>query len=166
VNGFYTLNKTVSFFGNGFYLFNPRDQNGTSNTLGRDVSGTPAGAASIAVGATVNSVPDAFLLRGGANFTFNALMAWAGLRFEGSPVYDAFGGSHGIRRAGYGVSIEPGLSYSFGKTTLFTFVPIPIYKTLKTTAPDKAIAAIVGTPAASPGGLVNGLVFLGASFRF
>jgi hypothetical protein len=161
VNGFYTLNKTISFFGNGFYLFNPRDQNGTSNLLGR-----PAAPGVVEAGADVNSVPDAFLLRGGANFTMRALTAWAGVRFEGSPVYDAFGESNGIRRAGYGVSVEPGLSYSIRKTTLFTFIPIPIYKTLKTTAADKAVSSITGNPAASPGGMVNGLVFLGASITF
>ena len=161
VNGFYTINKMITLFGNGFYLFNPRDQNGTSNLLGRPPMPGVAQA-----GADVNSVPDAFLVRGGANFTFRTLSAWAGLRFEGVPVYDAIGDSHGQRRAGYGVSVEPGLSYTFRKTTLFTFVPIPIYKTLKVTAADKAVAAITGNPAASPGGLVNGLVFLGASFSF
>jgi hypothetical protein len=161
VNGFYTLNKTISFFGNGFYLFNPRDQNGTSSLIGRD-----PGPGVVEVGANVISVPDAFLLRGGANFTMRTLSAWAGIRFEGVPVYDAIGESHGVRRAGYAVSVEPGLSYSFRKTTLFTFVPIPIYKTLKTTAADKAVANFNGTPAASPGGMVNGLVFLGATFSF
>lgn len=161
VNGFYTLSKTVTFFGNAFYLFSPRDQNGTSNTLGRDPS-----LAQLQAGANVNSVPDAFLIRGGANFTMRAFAAWAGLRVEGSPVYDAIGASHGQRRAGYGVSIEPGLSYTFRRTSLFTFVPIPIYKTLKTTAADKAVSSITGLPAASPGGMVNALVFLGASFRF
>ena len=166
VNGFYTINKMITLFGNGFYLFNPRDQNGTSNTLGRDISGTPIGDATLKVGADRNSVTDAFLLRGGANFTMRTLSAWAGLRFEGVPVYDAIGESHGGRRAGYAVSVEPGLSYTFRRTTLFTFVPIPIYKTLKITAPDKEIAAIIGKPPASPGGMVNGLVFLGASFAF
>ncbi|HEX6891570.1 MAG TPA: hypothetical protein VF141_12760 [Chryseolinea sp.] len=161
LSGFYTLSKMFTLFGNGFYLFNPRDQNGTSNLLGRQ-----AAPGVVDAGADVNSVPDAFLLRGGANFTMRAFSAWAGIRFEGVPVYDAIGASHGIRRAGYGVSVEPGLSYSFRKTTLFTFIPIPIYKTLKTTAADKAVSAITGNPAVSPGGMVNGLVFLGASFSF
>lgn len=161
VNGFYTVNKTITLFGNGFYLFNPRDQNGTSNLLG-----LPPRPGVVEAGADVNSVPDAFLVRGGANFTMRALAVWAGLRFEGSPVYDAIGESHGIRRAGYAVSVEPGLTYSFGKTSIFAFVPIPIYQTLKVTAADKAVAAITGQPAASPGGLVNALVFFGASFSF
>ena len=161
VNGFYTVNSTLALYGNAFYLFNPRDQNGTSNTIGRDPSPAQKEA-----GADVNSVPDAFLVRGGANYSIKALAVWAGLRFEGVPVYDALGANHGIRRAGYGFSVEPGLTYTIGKTSLFTFVPIPIYQTLKTTAADKAVAAINGTPATSPGGLVNALVFFGASFSF
>jgi hypothetical protein len=160
LNGFFTLNKTISFFGNGFYLFNPRDQNGTNGTLGR-----PASNALKEAGGDVNSVPDAFLLRGGANFAFNNLVLWGGIRFEGSPVYDAFGASNGQRRAGYAVSIEPGLNYTLGKTTLFTFVPIPLYKTLKQTVPDKIITNNTGVYSPSPGGMVNYLIFFGASFR-
>ncbi len=166
IGGFYTLNKAISFFGNGFYLFNPRDQNGVSNTLGRDPLTSPAGVAAQEAGATVNSVPDAFRLRGGANFTMRSLMAWAGIRFEGVPVYDAIGGSHGQRRAGYAVSVEPGFSYTLGKkTTLFAYVPIPIYKTLKQTAADKAISDILGVYTPSPGGMVDALVFFGATFK-
>ena len=93
------------------------------------------------------------------------LSLWGGIRFEGVPVYDAFGGSNGQRRAGYGVSVEPGVNYRFKKSTIFAFVPIPIYKTLKQTTADKKISQITGTNAPSVGGMVNYLIFFGAMFQ-
>ena len=160
LNAFYTLSKTISLYANGFYLFNPRDQTGVSSTMGRAPTEVQKEA-----GIDVISVPDAFLFRGGANFTMSKWLLWGGIRFEGSPVYDAFGGSNGQRRAGYAVSIEPGLNYKFKNSTFFVFVPLPVYRTTKQTAGDKAVSQITGVNTPSPGGMTNALVFLGVIFR-
>jgi len=160
LNTFYTLNSTINLFANGFYLFNPRDQNGTNNTTGRSPSTVEKEA-----GADINSVADAFTVRGGANFTVRNFVFWAGVRFEGSPVYDALGNSNGQRRAGYTVSAEPGINYNFKKAVLFAFVPIPLYGTTKQTVADKNITALSGTYRPSPGGVVNYQVFVGVLFR-
>src|SRR5260221_2366028 len=34
INTYYTIQRTINLYGNLFYLFNPRDQNGTSNIYG------------------------------------------------------------------------------------------------------------------------------------
>ena len=155
LNGFYNTGPRVGLYGNLFYLFNPRDQNGVSNLY--------SGGAPTAVkkaGATVNSVPDAFTARVGANFNAKDLTFWGGLRAEGQPVRDVFGESNGQRRAGLIVSAEPGINYRFKKLALYSFVPIPLYRTTYQTIPDKALSR------PSPGGFANYSIFMGALFKF
>ena len=154
LNSFYNLSRKFSLYGNLFYLFNPRDQNGVSNTLGF-AAGKPA----IAAGATINSVPDSYAARIGANFTQNKFAIWTGFRMEGAPVHDVFGGSNGQRRAGMIISVDPGFNYSFRRTTVYAFVPVPIYRTTYQTVPDQ----ILDRP--SPGGFANYSMFIGALFR-
>lgn len=169
LNAFYTLNKTISLYGNLFYLFSPRDQNGVSNAVGGNPSvpfhPTIPSSVVIEAGANVNSVPDAYTVRGGANFTLSNLVLWSGIRVEGSPVYDALGGSNGQRRAGYAVSVEPGVNYQFKKSILYAFVPVPIYRTTKQTAADKKITELSGEYVSSPGGMTDYLLFVGVVFK-
>lgn len=160
LNAFYALTKSVNLFANGFYLFNPRDQNGTNNTTGR----TPSAAEKEAT-ADINSVADAFTVRGGANYTMRDLVFWAGFRFEGSPKHDAIGDSNGQRRAGYTVSIEPGINYKFKRSILFAFVPISLYGTTKHTVADERVTDISGIYRPSPGGIVPTQIYVGLVLR-
>jgi len=169
-NTFYTVNKTITLYGNIFYLLNPRDQNGVSNATG----GSPQvpGHPTIPVGtikkatADINSVPDAYTMRAGANFSFKDFTFWAGVRLEGQPVHDLIGSSNGQRRAGNIVSVEPGLNYQLKQTILYVFVPIPVYRATKQTVPDKRISNSMNDYVSSPGGFANYLIFAGAVFKF
>jgi hypothetical protein len=119
MNSFYTLTKNMSLYGNFFYLISPKDQNGVSNLMGGVPSvpmhpTVPVGTI-IAAGGLVNSVPDGYTARAGANYTANKFVFSAGLRMEGAPVHDLIGSSNGLRRAGYIVSVEPGVNYSIKK---------------------------------------------------
>ncbi len=154
VNAFYTLNKRISLYANAFYLLSPRDINGTSPR-----SAVPYTQAQIDAMANINSVPDAFTIRGGANVTVKNLVFWGGMRMEGSPVHDLVGGSNGQRRAGYSVSVEPGVNYNFKKSMIYLFVPVPVYRTINQSMPDKEL----GLP--SRGGMPDYLIFLGAVFK-
>jgi hypothetical protein len=160
INAFYTLSSSISLYANGFYLFNPREQNGTNNTTGRPPSTVEKEAM-----ADINSVPDAFTVRGGGNYSLRNFVFWAGVRFEGSPVHDAIGGSQGQRRAGYTVSAEPGLNYKLKRAIVFAFVPVPIYATTKQTVADKNITNISGTYRPSPGGVVDYQIYFGLVYR-
>ena len=156
INGFYTINSSLGLYGNLFYLFSPRDINGTESM-------SPAGSyspAEISVGANITSVPDAYTIRGGANLKLGQAVIWGGVRWEGVPVNDAIGGSNGQRRAGYSVSVEPGFNYNFKKSTVFLFFPLPIYQTMNQTVPDKEL----NRP--SRGGVTDYLLFLGTVFKF
>ena len=76
----------------------------------------------------MNSVPDQYLTRLGTSVGIwkgiGGSLAW---RMEGLRRYDMFGDSHGWRRPGTEMFIEPGVSYQYGGHT-FTFnVPIGYY---------------------------------------
>jgi hypothetical protein len=112
LGGFYMLDRWVrnlSLYGNGFYLFNPEERNEKTGF----------------------SIPDGYMVRGGAEYRFDHLHGLSvslGLRNEGVIAHDAFGGSRGSRRPGFAVAVEPGITYSRGRyTATFTF-PIAIHR--------------------------------------
>ncbi len=168
MNSFYTINKTVSVYANGFYLISPRDQNGVSNLVCCGPPATIPLSVAIASGGTVNSVPDGYTVRMGANLNANKFVFSAGARLEGAPVHDLIGASNGLRRAGYVVSVEPGVNYSLKNSVLFAYVPVPFYRTTKQTVPDKYIESVTGIHNAtvqSPGGFADYLIFVGVLFK-
>jgi hypothetical protein len=55
---------------------------------------------------------------------FNATLAW---RMEGLKRYDLFGDSHGWRRPGTEMFVEPGVSYSRGNHSVSFNVPLGYY---------------------------------------
>lgn len=123
LNAFYVFGKAWSLYLNGFYLFNPRDQNGVSTLLGK----VPPNINQLTlITATVSSVPDTYSARAGASFVAGRWIFSAGGRIEGSPVHDVIGQSNGLRRAGYNVSIEPGAMYSWNSVSVYYYMPINV----------------------------------------
>lgn len=122
LQGYASLNSTLTAYANGFYLFNPRETNGVvRNPL----------ATSIDLVTGSFSVADQFAARLGLSQSIKAIPGLAvmlGGRVEGVPAIDAFGGSSGFRRPGYIVSVEPGLSYMRNKTSVAASVPIAVYR--------------------------------------
>jgi hypothetical protein len=116
--------RRVFLFASGSYLANPQDVNDTPSIiaiLGIPVSGQYEGLG-------VNSVPDQYLARvGGSVGVWKGLGASVAWRMEGLKRYDIFGGSHGWRRPGTAMFVEPGVSYSTGPHTVSFNVPIGYY---------------------------------------
>jgi hypothetical protein len=166
MNAYYFFNKTINVYGNFFYLISPKDVNG--------VASWPPGLLPDAVLAVyhqatydVNSVPDNYTLRAGANFLFGKFVATAGLRYEGAPAHDLIGRDDGLRRVGNIFSAEPGIHYKFKKSFLYAFVTIPIERRTILTVPDGRIAAITGQPETiTPGHFANSIVYFGYAFTF
>lgn len=120
--------EQVGLFASGTYLLNPRDTNGTPSILaGLGFSSNPAFQAE---GTLVNSVPDQYLLRLGAGIPVadSNVAASLAYRVEGLPRYDLIGDSHGWRRPGYEMFVEPGLSYSRGPAMWTLNVPVGFYR--------------------------------------
>jgi hypothetical protein len=162
LNLFYVVNakRTLSLYGNFYYLVNPREQNGTAITNGRIPPRIDTLANNI-----VMSVPDQFSLRAGVFFNLHNWAFSAGLRNEGSPVKDLVGGSEGIRRAGYNLSAEPGILYKMNRVSLFVYVPFIIDRKISQNVPDQFKTKYTGTYTVSAGGSGNYQVFAGALFR-
>jgi hypothetical protein len=161
LNTTYSVSKVVGLYANGFYLLNPRADNGVSSI---DGGGTP-NQMQTQTGDYVTSVPDAYTARAGASFAVKEVTFWAGARIEGQPSEDLIGESNGTRRAGQIISVEPGVNYKFRNTVIYLYVPVPVYKKTQQTVADKQRSEITGIYFVSPGGFANYLIFLGALFK-
>ena len=118
----------ATLFASGTYLSNPRDTNGTPSILvGLGLGNNPDFARE---GILVNSVTDSYLVRMGAVMPIGKTGLGASLayRIEGLPRYDLIGDSHGWRRPGHEMFIEPGIAYTKGGTTWSLNVPIGFYR--------------------------------------
>jgi len=126
VFGFHRI-PHAQLFGSFNYLANPKDTNNTpSGSVARLAPGaTPTGDPSL----WVNSVPDQYLARLGAAFPLKWGLAASGAwRAEGMPRYDLIGASHGFRRPGVEMFIEPGVTYARGSHVVGFQVPIGYYR--------------------------------------
>jgi len=118
----------AQLFGAVSYLANPRDFNDTtSGSINRSTSLTPTFPAD---GTGYNSVPDQFLIRLGGAVPFGKTgfvgsLSW---RAEGLPRYDLIGESHGFRRPGIELFIEPGFTYAKGKNVYSFQTPVGYYR--------------------------------------
>ena len=120
LSAFYNIARQINLYAYGFYLVNPREQNGVSNLKGRNA--TPA---QINNYTTVMSVPDQYTLRGGINFQLKKLYLTAGVRYEKVTEDDLVGGNKGFRRAASITSFEPGASYKMKNSLAFIYIGMP-----------------------------------------
>jgi hypothetical protein len=95
----------ATLFASGTYLANPRDTNGTPSIIvGLGLGSNPTFSGE---GLLVNSVPDQVVAR---------------------QSLDAIGDSHGWRRPGFEMFVEPGIAFSKGASTWSLNVPIGFYR--------------------------------------
>ncbi len=131
LQAFTKIYKSVYVFANGYYLFNPRESNGTFKSAAKEGL----------EGYNVYASPDQYFARAG--FMVSALRSKAltfslAGRWEGIPAYDAFGGQAAYRRPGYVVAVEPGVSYRSGQHSFSLFVPFNFIRNRIQSAADIA----------------------------
>jgi hypothetical protein len=162
LNVFYILNaaRTISLYGNFYYMANPREQNGVAFTAGKIPPRIDSLANNI-----ILSVPDQFSIRAGAYYNIKNWAFSAGIRNEGSPVKDLIGGSEGVRRAGHNFSVEPGIIYKLKRVSIYAFVPVIVNRKINQSVPDKFKTQYTGEYTVSQGGFGNYLVFVGVLFK-
>lgn len=128
INGFYNFSPSSGMYGNVYYLFNPREQNGVPTYRSN-------------IHEAIMSVADQYMARLGFNHSFTGSLknfsTSVGARLEGIPVHDAVGGSEGFRRPGYIISAEPGITYVSKKVTYFLSVPVALLRNRTQSVPDK-----------------------------
>lgn len=141
VQAFRQVYKSIYAFANGYYLFNPRESNGTyksAPTVVKDKEGNVLGTMT---GYNVYASPDQYFARAGfltsvlknKSLTFSLAGRW-----EGIPAYDAFGGQVAYRRPGYVIAVESGVSYRIGNHGISLFVPYNFAKNRIQSAADIA----------------------------
>jgi hypothetical protein len=160
LNSYYFFSKKVSIYANFYYLINPKDQNGVSTTFGR----TPT-VLQMQSGNAVATVADVFSIRAGFIYDFKKIALSAGYRQEGVPVYDLVGGSDGLRRPGYNISVEPGIIYKMKKVSLYGYIPIAIAHRINQSVPDKIVSQKTGVYTRGYGGSGDYQLFAGATFK-
>ena len=132
VNAFYPFTPDLTIYSNGFYLLNPREQNGT-RTYRETLSPALANEA-------IMSVPDQYMFRAGFSYSIAAIKGLSvagGVKLEGIPVNDLIGGSGDFRRPGYIWSVEPTVTYSLKNINLFVSVPFAFYRNRTQSVTDK-----------------------------
>ncbi|HET6994053.1 MAG TPA: hypothetical protein VFI06_03675 [Chitinophagaceae bacterium] len=125
LNAFYSPARRINLYFQGYYLINPRDQNGVSNLKGRNPT-----TQQIANNTTVMSVPDQFSFRAGANFLVQKFALTGAFRYETVPVNDLLGGNKGFRRAASIFSVEPGISYKMKTAIVFAYLGLPFKRNI------------------------------------
>ena len=161
MNAFYFFTKKFSGYANLYYLSNPREQNGTSTSRG-----TAPSSSSILYQSSTMSVPDQYMLRAGFNYTAKSLTLSIGARDECLPVHDLIGGSGGFRRPGYIISVEPGITYSFKKFSLYAYVPVAAKRDRTQSVPDKIKTAMTGVYSQGDAAFADYTVNVGFTARF
>ncbi len=148
LQAFKQVYKNLYGFANGYYLFNPKESNGTFK------SNPQKGLE----GYELYACPDQYFARAGfmasvgksKDLTFSLAGRW-----EGIPAYDAFGGQVAYRRPGYVVAVEPGVSYRKGKHSVSLFVPYNFVKNRIQSAADIARQNLQNTDIKDPAKLTH-----------
>lgn len=168
LQGFKKIYRSIYGFANGYYLFNPKQSNGTFKS--KPDSGL--------AGYNLYACPDQYFARAGfmasvgkaKDLTFSLAARW-----EGIPAFDAFGGNVAYRRPGYVVAIESGISYRAGLHSFSLFVPYNFIKNRIQSAADIAKQTIQNEKITDPSKMthVQGdaafadySISLGYSYRF
>ena len=156
---FQQIADRFSWYGNGFYLFNPRETNGVRTfreTLSAQLSNE-----------AIMSVPDQFAVRLGATYALPAEGASVslGVRYEGVPVEDLLGGSQGFRRPGTVFSVEPGLSYALRNVSLNVSVPVALSRNRPQSVTDLEMEHLTGTPRHGDAAFADYLINVGLTYR-
>lgn len=160
LNGFYNFSHKIGIYGNFFYLINPREQNGTSTTRGSAASATAK-----KYNTDVMSVPDLFMVRGGAAFTVKKFTFSGGVRIEGLPSSDLIGGDRGFRRPGYIISAEPSVTYVWKKMSFNLSVPVALKRSRTQSDSDKRRTIDTGIHQQGDAAFADYLVSFGVNFN-
>jgi hypothetical protein len=160
-NGFYNFSRSITAYGNFYYLSNPRNVNGTLTTRGGAIS-----ASSIANGSYVMSVPDQSMARAGVNINAKNFMFSAGARYECLPAHDLIGGSDGFRRPGNILSVEPGATYNFNKISVYLYAPIAVRRDRPQSTADEITTKLTGKFTNGDAAFADYALNLGAVFKF
>jgi hypothetical protein len=161
MNTFYSVSKAFSFYGNFFYLANPRDVNGTPTA-----TTSPTTPLKIAETTDVESVPDQYLIRAGGNFMVKNWDFSLGMRDDCLPVRDLIGNSDGFRRPGYILSLEPGATWSHKNIAIYGYLPIAIMRDRTQSVPDERGTYLTNSYVHGDAAFADYVINIGVTVKF
>jgi hypothetical protein len=145
---FRKLTDRLYGFANGYYLFNPKESNGTFKSAPKPGL----------EGYEIYACPDQYFGRAGLMVAVdknqNLNVSLAG-RVEGIPAYDAFGGQVAYRRPGYVVAVEYGFAYTLGHHGFSLFIPYNFVKNRIQSAADIASQDLINSTITDPSKYVH-----------
>jgi hypothetical protein len=124
--GYKTLWRGASAYGQGTYLFSPQDTNGVPTFRSQPGQG-------------VMSATDQYLYRLGVSQMVpraRGLALSLGVRGEGVPVRDLLGDSDGFRRPGFIFSLDSGLMFNYKRDTFSLNGPWALYRDRPPSVPE------------------------------
>lgn len=146
--GFQILARKSYFYGEGFYLVNPKESNGVATLASQGLE---------------LSVPDQYMARLGVGSylwpAYGVSLSLGG-RIDGIPKHDLLGGSEGFRRPGYTISVEPGVNVAFGTNVVSVAVPIAVQRSRQQSVPEQRAGVHAG------GAMAGEAFFISYSRRF
>lgn len=158
--GYYNFSHKFGCYGDFYYLINPREQNGVSTARGGTTS-----ANAIKYFTSSMSVPDQYMARAGVNYMIKKLTFSGGIRIEGIPSSDLFGGDKGFRRPGYVISADPVVSYMAKKTNLYLSVPVALQRNRTQSYADKLQTGSTGIKVQGDAAFADYLINIGCTIR-
>jgi hypothetical protein len=111
------------------------------------------------------SVPDLYMVRGGAAIMVDEFTFSGGIRMEGMPSSDLVGGSKGFRRPGYIISAEPAVTWVSKRMSVNLAVPVAIWRNRTQSDGDKRQSADTGKHVQGDAAFADYLVNLGVAFH-
>ncbi len=161
LNGYYNISQRTGFYGNLYYLINPREQNGVSTARGGTTSAT-----AVQYFTSTMSVPDQYMVRGGINYAATKNLSFSGgIRVEGIPSSDLVGGDKGFRRPGYVISAESTVLYMTKKANFYLSVPLALERNRTKSYSDKLRSAATGTDVHGDAAFADYLISAGITFK-
>ena len=112
------------------------------------------------------SVPDLFMARAGASYTYKKFTFSGGVRIEGLPSSDLIGCDRGFRRPGYIISAEPAVTYMLKKTSFNLSIPFALKRNRTQSDSDKRLTADTGIHQQGDAAFADYLVSAGVTFNF
>lgn len=160
VNTFYNFTHQFGVYGSFFYLVNPKEVNGTSTARGSAPSATAK-----KYNTDVMSVPDLFMGRAGLSYMVKKFNFSGGIRIEGLPAGDLFGGNRGFRRPGYIISAEPAVTLVTKKASFNLSVPFALKRNRVQSNSDKRRSADTKTHVQGDAAFADYLISAGITFK-
>ncbi len=153
---YYQFSDRLTGYFQGSYLITPEQKNGVETGIRNPYE-------------AIMSIGDTWMARTGLEYSLlpdKGVSVSLGLRTEGQPVYDLFGGSDGFRRPGMNIAVEPSVTWMWKDWSASLSVPVTFYNERFQSVPEKQMQAATGIPRHGEASFADYYVMMSVSKKF